>query len=174
MKYYFRAFRNYAKCDGRATRKEYWMFLLFHYLFTVGFVLIDAYFVLYFKIVTEYYVYYFNYGYLTLIYSLVSVCPAICLQVRRLHDVGKSGGWWWAKNVPILSWYVFYLNCKASDPRINIYGYPANYTFASAFDENERINNLNQIRFCHKCGYELVNNSNFCSQCGTKIVSEEK
>ena len=38
MKYYFRAFRNYAKCDGRATRKEYWMFLLFHYLFTVGFV----------------------------------------------------------------------------------------------------------------------------------------
>ena len=114
-----------------------------------------------------------DYGYMTLVYLFASACPAICLQVRRLHDVGKSGSWWWAKNVPILSWYVFYLNCKASEPGINYYGYPVNYTPASAFDEDKQIANSNQIRFCRKCGYELVNNSDFCSQCGTKVIVEE-
>lgn len=172
MKYYFRAFKNYAKCDGRATRKEYWLFVLFDCLFTFVFLLIDAYFALYPKIVTGYYVYYFNYGYLTLIYMLVSACPAICLQVRRLHDVGKSGGWWWAKNVPILNWYVFYLNCKAGDPRINAYGYPANYTPASAFGDDEQTDDLNQIRFCRKCGSRLIDGARFCDKCGTQVIEQ--
>lgn len=173
MRYYFRAFKNYAKCDGRATRKEYWWFILFHYLFMFVFAIIDAMFDFYPKIVTDYYVHSSDYGYLTLIYLIATLCPSICLQVRRLHDVGKSGSWWWVKNIPILSLYVFYLNCKASEPGINAYGYPANYTPASAFGEDKQIDNSNQIRFCRKCGYELVNNSDFCSQCGTKVIVEE-
>ena len=28
----------------------------------------------------------------------------------------------------------------------------------------------NKIRFCRKCGYELINDSDFCSHCGTRIV----
>lgn len=27
-----------------------------------------------------------------------------------------------------------------------------------------------KIRFCRKCGYELVNDSDFCSHCGTEII----
>ncbi len=127
MRYYIQAFKNYTKSDGRATRKEYWWFILFHYLFMFVFAIIDAMFDFYPQIATDYYVHSFDYGYLTLIYLIATLCPSICLQVRRLHDVGKSGSWWWLKNIPIISCYVLYLNCKASEPTINAYGYPSNY-----------------------------------------------
>ena len=242
MRYYIQAFKIYSKSDGRATRKEYWWFILFHYLFLFVFAIIDAMFDFYPKIVTDYYVHSFDYGYLTLIYLIATLCPSICLQVRRLHDIGKSGGWWWLKRVPIASLYVFYLNCKASEPTINAYGTPANYKpnvsnqankqepqqddcftvcvyndtdktiskIKKTIDVNkfppakyanngtyyaiDKINDDKKLRtyytkekwearietpltdrdckvkYCRKCGYKLVNDSDFCSQCGTKIV----
>ena len=30
--------------------------------------------------------------------------------------------------------------------------------------------NATSIRFCRKCGFEMIEGSEFCSQCGTKIV----
>lgn len=29
-----------------------------------------------------------------------------------------------------------------------------------------------EIRYCRKCGYELIGNSDFCSNCGTQIAKE--
>lgn len=164
MNYYFRAFRNYAKYDGRATRKEYWWFILFHYIVVFALSVLDGFFGFYSTDIP------LDFGCMTFIYILVSACPSICLQIRRLHDIGKSGCWWWAKRVPILSWYVFYLNCKASEPAINAYGSPASYIPTSVYEDDTQIGNSNKVRFCRKCGYELVNGSNFCSQCGTEII----
>ncbi len=31
----------------------------------------------------------------------------------------------------------------------------------------------NDIRFCRKCGEELLENSQFCGKCGTQIISED-
>ena len=95
---YINAFKNYAKCDGRANRKEFWLFTLFHYIFLFVFALLDAYFELYPSD-------YIDYGWISIFYILISACPNICLQVRRLHDVGKSGSWWFVRNVPILNFY---------------------------------------------------------------------
>lgn len=164
MKYYFRAFRNYIKSEGRATRKEYWWFILFHYIVMFALSFLDGVLGFYSANIP------LDYGYMTLIYLFASVCPSICLQVRRLHDVGKSGAWWWISRVPILNFYLLYLNLKPSEPVINAYGSPENYIPKAVRNEDGQINNSNKVRFCRKCGYKLVNGSDFCSQCGTEII----
>lgn len=34
------------------------------------------------------------------------------------------------------------------------------------------IDEINDIRFCRKCGEKLLDRSQFCSKCGTEIVKE--
>ena len=35
--------------------------------------------------------------------------------------------------------------------------------------DNQNVN-TSKIKFCRKCGIELIDDSKFCGQCGTKIV----
>ena len=42
MKYYFLALGKYAKSDGRATRREFIWFCVFHYLFVFIFAFLDS------------------------------------------------------------------------------------------------------------------------------------
>lgn len=66
-------FRNYAKFRGRASRSEYWWFFLFTVLVqAVGSSIDES---------------------LGNIAGLVVFLPGLALQVRRLHDTGRSG-WW--------------------------------------------------------------------------------
>ena len=39
---------------------------------------------------------------LTGIFALIVLVPGICLTVRRLHDIGKSGAWIWFAFVPLV------------------------------------------------------------------------
>ena len=101
MNYYFKVLQNYATFNGRARRKEYWMFVLFNIIFSflLGFV-----------------------GGLTkmpiisTIYSLAVLIPAIAVGVRRMHDVGKSG---WFVLIPI---YNLILACTDGVKGDNEYG----------------------------------------------------
>ncbi|WP_282775196.1 DUF805 domain-containing protein [Phaeodactylibacter xiamenensis] len=90
MQYYLKVLQNYAVFEGRARRKEYWMFVLINMLvsFVVGFV--DG------AIGT--YNYESGFGYLGTGYSLAVLIPSIAVGVRRMHDVGKSG---WFLLIPI-------------------------------------------------------------------------
>ena len=77
MEWYLKVMRdNYANFNGRARRKEYWMFALFNFLisFVIGFIGGIMEFTL-----------------LGTIYSLAVFIPSIAVAVRRMHDVGKSG-----------------------------------------------------------------------------------
>lgn len=76
---------------GRATRKEYWTFILFQIavnLIVVSLVLLsNLMFILW----------------LCLIFMFVSVPASLTLIVRRLHDIGLSGWYFW---ILILIWFV--------------------------------------------------------------------
>jgi uncharacterized membrane protein YhaH (DUF805 family) len=110
----------YADFNGRARRKEFWMFSLFYFIIlfatlmlaviggaiseTLGALLII----------------------LPVLVALGLVVPSLAISVRRLHDTGHSGWFILLNIIPIINWVgwivllVFY--CTDSEPGDNQYG----------------------------------------------------
>ena len=77
-------FRKYFDFKGRASRSEYWYFILFIFLgYGAGFLLMLITPVL---------------GWLLGIFFIAIIIPAIAVAARRLHDINKSG---WFQAIPI-------------------------------------------------------------------------
>ena len=84
----------YAQFSGRAGRREFWLFMLVHYI--IGAVLSAVDLMVFFggsidRILDES----FPLFPITTIYGLLVLIPGLALSVRRLHDIGRSG-WWQA------------------------------------------------------------------------------
>lgn len=80
MKWYLKVLKeNYADFNGRARRKEYWMFLLFNYVAMIVATIIDS---------------IIGFPLFLLVIALGTIVPSIALVVRRMHDLDKSG--WFA------------------------------------------------------------------------------
>jgi uncharacterized membrane protein YhaH (DUF805 family) len=88
MNWYLKVLSQYADFKGRARRKEYWMFTLFHVI--IFFVLLflggsnifyDSYYENTFDVTSI----------ILILYFLATLIPTIAVTVRRLHDTGKSG-----------------------------------------------------------------------------------
>jgi uncharacterized membrane protein YhaH (DUF805 family) len=112
MNYYVDTWRDYFNFSGRARRKEYWYFQLFHALaLVIGEVLVVQ------SGAT---------GVFTIIFALyfvASIVPEIAVTVRRLHDIGKSGWWYFVSLVPIAGpiWFLV-LMCSDGEFGNNQYG----------------------------------------------------
>jgi len=120
VSWYIKVLRNYAVFSGRATRTEYWMFVLFNFIFALVASLID----LGIGLLT----FGFGLGLLNILYSLAVLVPGLAVSVRRLHDVGKSGWYLLINLIPIGGpiWFLVLL-CTDSQPGDNKYGpYPKN------------------------------------------------
>jgi uncharacterized membrane protein YhaH (DUF805 family) len=89
--------RNYAVFSGRARRSEYWYFFLFVALanITAGFVqaIIDATAGIF--------------ALVGLVVWLALLLPALAVNVRRLHDTNRSGGW-------AVGFYIYYVAALAA------------------------------------------------------------
>ena len=119
MKWYLMALKNYATFKGRARRKEYWMFALFNMIFAVVAMIIDNLLGLTFSIEGQS----IGYGYLYAAYGLFSLIPSISILVRRLHDVNKSGWFYWIALIPIIGaiWLIVLLVKEGTNGE-NAYG----------------------------------------------------
>lgn len=110
MDWYLSALKKYAVFDGRARRKEYWMFQLFYIIFLCIAVIIDM-------VIGTLMVFY-------ILYILAMAIPSISVTVRRLHDIDKSGWWYFISCVPIIGGiWLLVLVCTEGDRGINGYGY---------------------------------------------------
>lgn len=115
MKWYLKALSSYADFNGRARRKEFWMFFFCNLLMLILMICID---------------YSANlihwpsgFGILTMMYMLITFLPSLAVQVRRLHDVGKSGWMLFIPIIPIIgSIWLIVLLCTDSEAGKNKYG----------------------------------------------------
>jgi uncharacterized membrane protein YhaH (DUF805 family) len=112
MHLYLDVFKNhYADFQGRASRTEYWMFTLFHFI---------AVFSLFFLFVIS--ESRFIAGVL-MIYYLASIVPSVAITVRRLHDIGKSGWAYLFGFIPLVGSFILIIfACMKGQPNHNQYG----------------------------------------------------
>lgn len=101
MNWYLKVLKNYAGFEGRARRKEYWMFVLINAIISMALTFIGT---------------AIDFIYLGNIYSLAVLVPSLAVAVRRMHDVNKSG---WFILIPI---YNLILACTNGDAGENKYG----------------------------------------------------
>lgn len=119
MKYYLQALKNYSNFKGRARRKEYWMFTLIFTLILIFATIIDNLVGTTFEIAG----FDLGYGWVYLIVGFLNLLPSLSLIVRRLHDVGKSGWFYFIILIPVIGFiWIFILSIKEGDQGNNLYG----------------------------------------------------
>ncbi|MCM1322554.1 MAG: DUF805 domain-containing protein [Acetobacter sp.] len=103
---------NYAKFDGRVSRRQYWMFTLYSVIisFVIGFIggLIPF------------------LSIFSLLFAIALLVPSVCLGIRRLHDINLSGWFYLIAFVPFIGGLaLLFLFCMPGDAEDNKFG-PAN------------------------------------------------
>jgi len=101
-------FRKYAVFQGRAPRSEFWWWALFQTVIGLVFLSLDM------PYYSQCAVQLLSSGTwptpdaaqtivdrLSDLFDLVTLLPTITVTVRRLHDIGKSGWWFWFGFVPL-------------------------------------------------------------------------
>jgi len=114
--------KHYADFKGRATREQFWLFLLYGLL---GIIIVWFLLVCFFAI-------FLNFGFhgATFWLGVIGVpltfwsliIPIVSIQVRRLHDIGWSGWWYFISFVPFGNLALLVLYCLPSQPGVNKYG----------------------------------------------------
>ena len=94
MNYYLAALKKYTVFSGRARRSEYWFFTLFNFIFMLVAMGLDN--LLNFTFME------LPYGFLYFGYALLMIIPGISVFVRRMHDINKSGWWYFIALIPII------------------------------------------------------------------------
>ncbi|MFZ5950793.1 MAG: DUF805 domain-containing protein [Candidatus Rifleibacteriota bacterium] len=92
MEIYFKPWTNFANFEGRASRKEYWTFVLINIAINIAFSIMA-------KQVSII-------GLAGGLFSLAIIIPSLAVAVRRLHDTGKSGWAILVGIIPVIGWLI--------------------------------------------------------------------
>ncbi|MDS4012838.1 MAG: DUF805 domain-containing protein [Candidatus Accumulibacter sp.] len=92
MRFFVRAFQKFADFKGRASRGEYWYFLLFSILIIVLLTVLDVMLGIWNEES--------GLGVLGAIWGLIILVPSLSVGARRLHDTNRSGWWQLINFVP--------------------------------------------------------------------------
>ncbi len=107
--------QRYAQFSGRASRSEFWYFVLFSMIISILLGILDS-------VLGTGYTYEMDtvtmatetaeaatvtvkqtIGYMQSLYGLLVLIPTIAVSIRRLHDTGKSGWWLLIGVIPIVN-----------------------------------------------------------------------
>lgn len=108
MQEYKKMWKNFAVFEGRSTRKDYWMAVLYNFVISLLISIIGG---------------ALNLSILGLLYSVVVIIPSLAMTFRRFHDTNRSGVWILITLVPFVGWIIeLIFLCLPSVDEGNIYG----------------------------------------------------
>jgi len=126
MKWFIKCIKNYILFKGRASRTEFWYFILYWAIFYVIVIAVDR--VLGFNVINLKTLPFSEYiplanlfeevGLLTVIYRPLTILPSLAVISRRLHDINRSGWWCLMCVTPLIVILIIFL-CKKSDENEN-------------------------------------------------------
>jgi uncharacterized membrane protein YhaH (DUF805 family) len=96
--------KNYINFNGRARRKEFWMFTVANAAISIVIGLLNA-------------------TTLSYLFSLALLLPSLAVWTRRLHDIGKSWQWLLLLIIPLIGWIILIVwAVREGEPDENQYG----------------------------------------------------
>jgi len=119
-KYYLDILTNkYADFNGRARRKEYWMWTLYYTVILLFAMVLDNALGLNFELLGQN----LGYGWLYVTIGITHLIPGLGIVVRRLHDVGKSGWFYLIILIPLIGFiWILVLFCTEGVKEDNKWG----------------------------------------------------
>lgn len=95
MQWYFMPFKNFATFSGRARRKEYWTFVIINSIISgvVSGVGITS-----------------DMALISAVFPVLILIPTFAVLIRRLHDVGKGGGFLLINLIPVIGQLLLLIN----------------------------------------------------------------
>jgi uncharacterized membrane protein YhaH (DUF805 family) len=100
-------FSKYVTWQGRAGRAEYWWWALFAFVVYVVGIIVDV---------------AAKSPIPLIILVLVLLLPSLAVFVRRLHDTGRSGWWYWIGLVPLVGGIILLVFACTASSGPNQYG----------------------------------------------------
>ncbi len=97
-------FTKFADFTGRASRSEYWWFVLVYFIAAFVGALIHR--------------------YVQALVVLVFIVPLLAAGARRLHDIGKTGWLLLIGLIPIVNLVLLYFTVQPTQPESNQWGAP--------------------------------------------------
>lgn len=136
MKSFVNAFKNIS-FKGRVSSGDFWRFVGINTLIFILILLVPTFMSVIFN--TDTFIFFYI---LLATYSIIVFLPSFTMQVKRLHDINKSGNWLFIYLIPYIGCIILLiLFCEDGDPYENKYG-------ASPKDaeiNTNQINNHNTI-----------------------------
>ena len=135
MKWYLKVLNQYSDFSGRASREEYWMFALFNFIF-----LIVPCFLMGLFIETDFEEAAYILAILLGLYLLFIIIPSLALTVRRLHDTGRSGWFYFICIVPYVGGLILFIfTVLESEQSTNEYGEVPNGLNKPIISKSEKV-----------------------------------
>ncbi len=125
---------HYADFKGRASRKEYWMFMLTYVVLMViaGLLIALSALFLYEGLIITLVI-------LFMVGMFGLIIPSVAIQVRRLHDIGYSGWWYLIGFIPYIGGIIILvMSALPSEVGTNQYG-PNPYGIGTVSDTTQSI-----------------------------------
>lgn len=118
MYWYLKCWKQYVDFQGRARRKEYWIFTL------INFIIYLLLYILAFSMMFDSSdILFLLASIIFFLYTVATILPSIAVTVRRLHDTGRSGWWYLLNFIPLVgSICLLVLLCLDSEPGENQWG----------------------------------------------------